>query len=148
MIKDVPDLDHISRFCRKNSVTEDGRITGQAFKLRPEDKGGYSVNWLEYLELPDRESEVNKVRTIYEEKNLAVKDGAMIAVLNVGETRKYIYEKSPDKRKIQVTNEEPENDPSHSRLIGNLTLEDTKIFDLLAEVADKEKYPAKIPCRP
>ena len=140
----VSDSDHISRFCRRNSVDEDGRITGQAFKLRPLDQEGLSVNWLEYLNLSNRETEIKEVRKIYKKK-LDVTGRSRIAVLNVGETRKYIYDKSPDKRKIQVTNDKPSPDLSHRRITGSLSVDDTIIFNLLAEVADKESYPAQDP---
>lgn len=137
----VPDSDHISRFCRKSSVDEEGRITGQAFKLRKEDKEGLSVNWLEYLNLSSREAEITEVRKIYKEKPLAVKDGSKIAVLNVGETRKYVRKESPDKRKIQVVHKELSPKTSHSRIIGNLQLDDLIIFELLANTV-KDDYPS------
>jgi len=141
----VPDSDHISRFCRKGEVSEDGRITGQAFKLRPRDmldKNGLSVNWLESLELGNRGEEINKVRMIHEEKGLPINDKTRIAVLNVGETRKYVRKESPDNREIQVERKETLSDPSHSRIIGDLKQDDAIIFELLANTV-KEDYPSQ-----
>ena len=53
----VPDTDHISRYCGGAQILPDGRISGTAFRLR-ELEEYLSVNWLEYLGLGDRDSEI------------------------------------------------------------------------------------------
>ncbi|GJL78823.1 MAG: hypothetical protein NPINA01_18120 [Nitrospinaceae bacterium] len=147
----VPDSDHISRFCRKRGIGETGRITGVAFYLRENHDfvhGQYrlSVNWLEYLKLRNRDDEVNKIREVYKGKfpSSFFRGEPKIAVINVGKMRKKVLRDTPDSRKIVVEHKPTTKDPSHSRVSGNLKLDDRLIFNFLADCIEQE-YPANIP---
>ena len=64
----LPDADHVARYCPKKKITEDGRITGAAFQLRESDKGSLSTNWLERLKLSSRTEEKNALSELYKSK--------------------------------------------------------------------------------
>lgn len=68
---------------------------------------------------------------------------AKIAVLNVGKIIDYVRTKSPDARKLRVSHEPEEMDPSHSGVYG-YGYDDQIIADLIAEVV-QEIYPAREP---
>ena len=79
---DVPDTDHVSRYCRPGLV-DDGKILPEAFRFR-RGEGQLSVNWLEHLGAPDLESAVGVVRETFRLKGYVVKRNGVFAVLNVG----------------------------------------------------------------
>lgn len=137
----LPVHDHISRYCSVTRCTEDGQITGRAFQFRQKD-GFLSVNWLENLQMNNRQDEIDEIRRILCLKlTLGVK--AKIAVLNVEEIIDYVRENSPDARKLSVLHEPEETDPSHSGIYG-YDYDDQLIADLLAEIV-RECYPARDP---
>ncbi len=61
----IPIQHHVARFCRPMQVHE-GQIQATAFMLRAGEES-LSVNWLEFLNCSNRESEITKIRTIYSE---------------------------------------------------------------------------------
>lgn len=137
----LPDHDHISRYCSVTHCTEDGQVTGRAFQLRQTDKY-LSVNWLEFLQLCNRKNEIGAVRKVLGSKlNLNAK--AQIAVLNAGKIIDYVRTKSQDARKLRVSHEPEETDPSHSGIYG-YGYDDQLIADLIAEMVH-ENYPAREP---
>lgn len=79
----VPDSDHISRYCGGSHV-EDDEVSGVAFMLR-DNEDSLSVNWLEFLQLPDRQGEVREVCRVLRDKGRSLGPTSVIAVLNVGE---------------------------------------------------------------
>lgn len=95
----IPDTDHIARYCKPTHVS-DGKIQATAFMLR-EGEGSLSVNWLEFLNCTNRESEIKEIRNVYSKK-LKVGVNAKIAVLNVGETREKVIKESQDRRELKV----------------------------------------------
>ena len=133
----IPDQDHISRYCSAMHCTENGQVTGTAFQLRQIEEC-LSVNWLEFFHLADRQEEIREVRKV-----LRLKHGAKakIAVLNVGETIKYVRTQSPDARNLSMLHEPEEDDPSHSGIYG-FQYDDHLIADLIAEMV-QETYPAR-----
>ncbi len=142
--KPVPDNDHVSRYVGGSKITR-GRITGAAFELRP-GEDALSVNWLEYLELHDRNAEIQELRKVFLEKGRTLQPTAKFAVLNVGETRGYIRQESDDNREILFLHdpEEP-TDPSHSGIY-NIPRDDLVIGNMIAElIKNDEIYPAREP---
>ncbi len=133
----IPDQDHISRYCSAMHCTENGQVTGTAFQLRQIEEC-LSVNWLEFFHLADRQEEIREVRKVLRLK-LGAK--AKIAVLNVGETIKYVRTQSPDARNLSMLHEPEEDDPSHSGIYG-FQYDDHLIADLIAEMV-QETYPAR-----
>jgi hypothetical protein len=119
---------------------EDGVISATAFMLRPGEEY-LSLNWLEYLQLLDRMSEIRTVREIYSKK-LTITANARIAVLNVGVTRTQVELGSPDARIVQMLHEPIEpDDPSHSGIY-NMRYDDELIAELIAESV-QESYAAR-----
>ena len=111
----IPPNHHVARYCYGKGI-DDGQIIGAAFLPRPT-HAYLSVNWLEYLECPDRPSEINEVRKRYATRfNLNKKD--KIALLNVGATCLKVAEKSEDHRCLNATHEPEPTDDSHSGLWG------------------------------
>jgi len=136
----VPDSDHISRYCGFDTLAPGGRITGTAFRLREKsDEKSLSVNWLELLGLEDRESAIEEIRRVFDQKFTLGKQ-AKFAVLNVGEMREHVLNGSPDGRVLSVLHEPKNYDPSHSEIHG-LNFEDDLISVLIADKV-KEDYPA------
>ncbi len=133
----IPDQDHISRYCSAMHCTENGQVTGTAFQFRQIEEC-LSVNWLEFFHLADRQEEIREVRKVLRLK-LGAK--AKIAVLNVGETIKYVRTQSPDARNLSMLHEPEEDDPSHSGIYG-FQYDDHLIADLIAEMV-QETYPAR-----
>jgi len=137
----LPDHDHISRYCSVTQCTEGEQVTGRAFQLRQIDNY-LSANWLEFLQLYNRKNEIEEIRKVLSSK-LSLGAKAKIAVLNVGKIIDYVCTKSPDARKLRVSHEPEENDPSHSGVYG-YGYDDQLIADLIAE-AVQEIYPAREP---
>ncbi len=135
----IPDQNHIARFCRPTQAPE-GQIQATAFMLRANEEG-LSVNWLEFLNCSNRESEIVKMRTIYAE-NFTVGARAKIAILNVGEVRKKVLTESPDGRNLEVLHDPEEPvDPSHSGIY-KLKQDDELIAELILETVC-ESYSAR-----
>ena len=137
----IPGEDHISRYCSRMHLTEDGEVTGTAFMLRPNDEY-LSVNWREFLNLPEREDQIRQVRRLLS-LTLKLRKTARIAVLNVGEIIDYVRAQTPDSRILSVLHDPEEADPSHSGVYG-YGLEDPLIADLIKELI-LETYPAREP---
>ena len=107
----VPAQDHVSRLARPSDCTDGGRVTASAFELRVDRNEKYlSVNWLEFLNLPTREAEINEIRSVLGEK-LKLGKAARIAVLRV---RTITQE---GLRVIHEPSEQPP-DPSHTGIYG------------------------------
>lgn len=140
----IPDPDHIARLCHNKHVS-DGQIQATAFMLRP-DEPYLSVNWLEFLNCSNRDSEINEIRNVYSLKFNRIGAKAKIAVLNVGEVREKILTESPDRRKIEILHdpdpiEDGPPDPSHSGIY-NLKQDDELIAEMILEIVH-EAYPAR-----
>lgn len=135
----IPDENHIARFCQPKHVFE-GQIQATAFMLRTGDEISLSVNWLEFLNCSNRESEIAEIRTIYSKK-LSIGARAKIAILNVGEVRKKVLEETPDSRNLEVLHDPLNNDPSHSGIY-NLKQDDELIAELILETV-RESYSAR-----
>lgn len=95
MAKDrIPDSDHLMRFVPYGQQVrdpDDGRfkgITGAAFTLRPSDKGGLSLTWVEHYgakELATYSIAASKFRDTRQSKKLGAK--AYFAIGNAGKSR-------------------------------------------------------------
>lgn len=136
----VSDTEHISRYCGGAQIHEDGRISGIAFRLR-ESEDYLSVNWLEYLGLADRHSQIEEMRRVLGAK-LKLGSQARLAVLNAGRLHEHVASASPDRRMLDILHEPEPVDPSHAGIFG-LRPDDTLIAELIAEVV-QETYPAKV----
>jgi hypothetical protein len=122
-------------------TVDDGIIQASAFILR-EDEPGLSVNWLEFLECPDRVTEIVEMQRVYARK-LTVGRSAKIAILNVGEIRDLVRTETQDNRNIEVLHDPDElhDDPSHSEVV-NMRPDNEFIAELICEVI-RETHPAR-----
>ena len=131
----IPDEDHIARYCPFNKLSDDRKPQATAFMLRPPrpdrpDDKSLSVNWLEFLNCPNRDSEITEIRSIYSSTFRRVGSKAKIAVLNVGEVCTKVLKESPDNRNLEVLHDPQENDQSHSGIY-NLRQNDEAIAELI-----------------
>jgi len=142
----IPDQDHIARYCSFRRLSDDGQPEPTAFMLKPArpaepPEESLSVNWLEYLECPDRTSKIAEIRRIYRE-TFDVGAQAKIAILNVGEVCDKVRTESPDRRILQVLHDPiVTKDPSHSGIY-NLRQNDRVIAELIVETV-LESYSAR-----
>jgi hypothetical protein len=134
----IPEQDHIARFCRPMQI-EDGKIQATAFMLRASEES-LSVNWLEFLGCPNRESELDELQNIYP-KYLDVGRSAKIAVLNVGEVHEKVLTESPDGRNLEFLHDPIAIDPSHSGIYG-FRQDDELIAELILQTVS-HTYPAR-----
>ena len=141
----IPDQHHIARYCKPMTI-EDGQIQASAFMLR-KDEESLSVNWLEFFNCPNRESEVVELRNVYASKFDRVGSSAKIAILNVGEVCEKVLIESPDGRNLEVRHDPQTikgvDDPSHGGIY-NLKQDDDLIViaELILETV-QETYPAR-----
>lgn len=140
----IPDDDHVSRYVPFTKLTADGRVTGAAFQLRP-DEDALSVNWLEYFELEDWEAEIQEVRKVFTEKGRLLQAKAKFAILAVGTTKEYIQQESDDDRVLSILHDPLPDDNSHTGIF-NLPKDNPAIGDMIAELIKKEAiHPARDP---
>jgi len=138
----IPDTDHVARYCRKETLNDEGFPDGTAFRLRPGKDRYVSVNWLEHFGTTDKNAQLASIRA-----DMQIKPGAQakLAVLNVRETRDYVKNKDLEHLSLCFLHEPEPDDLSHSG-IHNLPLNDKDrqeiLADLIAECA-RECYPAK-----
>lgn len=142
----IPDQDHIARYCPFTKLSPEGKVLATAFMLRaplPDrpDEVSLSVNWLEFLNCPNRDSEINEIRGVYSSTFERVGSQAKIAVLNVGEVRSKVLKESPDNRNLEVLHDPQENDSSHSGIY-NLKQNDELIAELISKTV-RQSYPAR-----
>jgi hypothetical protein len=134
----IPDEDHVARYCGPKHIA-DGKVDASAFRLRPNEEY-VSVNWLEFLNCLDRESELTELRRIYSAKPLKLSNKGRMAILNVGKVCEKVCRESPDKRNLDVLHNPGPNDPSHSGIY-NLRQDDVWIAELIRQ-AIQETHPA------
>ncbi len=96
----IPPDHHISRYCGGASLLKNGEVTGTSFLLRPTDEY-LSVNWLDSLELDDRDGEIEEVKRVLGTK-MNLGSTAKIAVLNVGDTQDHVRQKSQYNRYLKI----------------------------------------------
>lgn len=135
---EILDEDHIARYCSPKHV-DNGEIQASAFHLG-EGKDNLSVNWLEFLNCPNRNCEIIELQKIYKSK-LTVKNSGRIIVLNVGDVRKRVKDETKDNRILRVIHKPESNDQSHSEVC-NMKEDNELIAEIILGVV-KDVYPAR-----
>ena len=146
---EIPDANHVSRYCRYKTLTEEGLPGPQSFSPRQIDSY-LSVNWIEYLRCDTREESVDQIRRVYRDK-FKVKSSERISIVNVGEMKRKVYNGTIDHRNLRVRHE-PENyvskssgklsvDESHSGVY-NFKFDEDFISILISQAVKREDvYP-------
>ena len=143
----IPDGHHVARFCSAGQMSEGGKVSGVAFRLRrnvPADDY-FSVNWLEHLHPDNRQAQIVALREAVRRQGVTIRANSTgrFAVLNVDRSTRAVKEKSEDHRELRFLHEPLEVSPSHSAIFG-YGLEDDLIADLIAETVT-ETHPAGTP---
>lgn len=126
----LPPTHHVARFCPKKHIAPDGRVTGEAFRLRDEE-AGLSVNWLERIHDASNTEAINQLKLIFREK-FTVKRSDWFAKLCVGRSVDYVLEKTREKTLMQFRHMPESDDASHSEIY-DLRSCDRVVSHLLAE---------------
>ena len=112
---ELPDADHVSRYCKPAAVGQDGLPIAAAFELRP-GEDHLSVNWLEYFGAPNHEAAVDRVRNAFQAKGYRLSRNGRFAALNVGAVKAAVSETVDGPARIEHL---PVNDDeSHSGILG------------------------------
>lgn len=135
----IAESEHVARFCSPKTVS-DGVVQPAAFMLR-HDEEELSVNWLEFLQLPDRSDQIQQLKAIFSTKGFGIGANARFAVLNVGRIVETVRRDSEDFRELTVTHQPEINDESHAEIVG-LRENDEAIAELVAQLVE-ESYPAR-----
>lgn len=137
----IPDLDHISRYCRPTDF-DGGELQATAFLLkRAKQETSLSVNWLEQLSTLSRIDQIEKLRQVFARK-FQVAATAKFAVLNAGSLRNTVKEGSG--LDLTVLHEPTADDVSHAEING-IVEQDELVAELLLQTVIPPIYPAKEP---
>lgn len=88
---DIPDSDHVVHYLGLTKV-QGGVIDGSAL-VDTQNRGGLSVNWLEYFGNIQKQEQVNAVRQVIQ---LDLRPLGKLAELNAGQTKSHIAGARPD----------------------------------------------------
>ena len=130
----LPRKDHVVRYCKFETLDEEGVPTGDAFRLRIGKEDYVSTNWLERLDPNDRNAALAQVRAVLASKmKLGAK--ACLAVLSIATTMDHVFKSTSDGRLLRFLHEplkNPLSDPSHAGIY-DTEPEGGLIGDLIAE---------------
>ncbi len=131
----LPDQDHVARYCKPSAMGSGGLPKIAAFELR-ERESSLSVNWLEYFG-PDRDLAIQEIRQVIQ---ISLRPNGRFAVLGVAAAKEAIIAagNSPD-----VFSDPQPGDPSHAS-IGGYTSDDFDVaVELKALITHHDVYPAR-----
>lgn len=136
----IPPNDNITRWCGGSHIDpESGSIGPGAFMLKAKDTDRLlSVNWLEYFQLPNRESQIDEVRKVLSKKMTKIGANSRLAILNVEQAIARVQDAVGADAPIEVLHapdalEGQWDDPSHSGIYG-LGIDDDVSAVALTEV--------------
>lgn len=136
---EIPDEDHVARYCKPKSVSRYGLPTALAFRLRPGETY-LSLNWLEYFTEPSHESAIERVQESFHRKKYRLKRNGRFAVLNVGAAKEAV--KRVVGRRGEVEQTGSDHDPSHVGLFGYTEDNISVALHLSKLVRRDQVYPA------
>jgi len=116
----IPDKDDIARYCKASYIQQDGCVSGDAFKLRPNEEF-LSVSWLNYWCKDSFEENIAATRNALQ-RNLSISRRAKLAVANVGRMREDVQQASSGDS-VRVLHDPDSTDPSHSGIYGTDSIE-------------------------
>ena len=125
----ILDEHECSRLAKKGTQNEDGRVDGEAFRLR-EREPFLSVNCIDFHDGETREARIGDLRAVViRELNIRTQ---ILALFEVGNTVEYVRERSDDRRELMIDHQWEEGNHSHCGVHGFVYGEDI-IADLMAE---------------
>ena len=137
----VQDHHECSRLAKKGAQHEDGRIDGEAFRLK-EGEPYLSVNCVDFHDADSREQRIADLRQVII-KNFNIRT-QLLALFEAGSTFEYVRENSLDSRVLTIEHHWEEENPSHCGVHEFVFGEDI-IADLLAETVEPENViPVKV----
>lgn len=91
--KELPDTDHVARYASFMRIAPSRQaVEPHAFRLRAEDGGCCSVNWMERTEAETEEGQVARIIEIRNARGLTTSQRAGFAKLAIGEVRAKLVE--------------------------------------------------------
>jgi hypothetical protein len=128
----IPNTNHIIRFCPKYTLDENGNPTGDAFKLR-KDEEYISVDWYEFFLTKNEKLEELEIFTLIkdtlEKRNYKPSKNGVFSFHNVDKVKRKNY------KNIHFEVKNTENNSSHSGIFPNpIRLYES---ELIAETVDK-----------
>lgn len=127
----------IVRYCRYETLDEDGYPTSSSFSLRPTESY-LSVNCLQLTDRDETQHQLDQVR-IDLQIDLALGAQASLATLIVETVVHNVLENTPDSRELSVLHEPP---PDSHCGVYNMREDDIDVEDLIAECI-LAVYPAR-----
>ena len=135
----LPDADHVSRYCRPRML-ENGRPKPGAFHLRPGEEH-LSVHWLEFFGAPSQTLAVEQAGVTMRTAGFSLAGSGRFAVLEVGRTKRLVRENL--KVDLSVEHIPFSDDPAHAGIRG-YSHADRAVAAYLADlVTDDDIYPAR-----
>jgi hypothetical protein len=116
---ELDDLDHVFRHLKMTWVQDDF-VDPDAFRRRPEDVNGISVDWVEYFGQATPRDAVTHVRAAHLAKGRRVGGQSKYGLLNVGKTKAGLLGHCA----LSFFNPQDPNDPSHSFIDGTAVDDD------------------------
>ncbi|RMH45327.1 MAG: hypothetical protein D6694_04870 [Gammaproteobacteria bacterium] len=141
----IPDSDDIARHCKGSWIQEDGRVSSNAFKLRP-NESYLSVSWLDFWGKESSEENLEETRKAFKRKGFELRKSARFAVAQVGVMCDAVATESQGKT-IEVLHEpDVPHDESHSGIYNTASieaLEEAVVAEIIAAVITPDQiFPA------
>ena len=139
--ENVPDEDHVSRYCGAGKLGTDNLPMPAAFYPR-KGESYLSVNWLEILDPEDRGAAIRQVRECLLNNGFGIGRGAKFVSLEVGAIKANLGALSNGNS--EVTHQSCEDNPSHSGIFGIPQAAETLAAAALSVlVSPRDVFPAR-----
>ena len=135
----LPDSDHVARYCRPRDMDPGGWPLPEAFLVR-EGEDYLSVNWLEYFQEPDLSTAVQHVRETFRTKGFRLGRRGAFAIIVVSDAKKAIREQSGNLLRFEYA--PSRDDASHAAIYGYAARDYVVAAELAALVGPPDVYPA------
>ena len=108
--QDIPEKDHIARYCSPAQIKSNGEIYKSGFALRSGETY-LSVNWLEHFANEgDMQDKISSVCKDLRKGTLSIKEKGRFAVINVGRAKRKIHD-------IFIKHIPNSKNPSHAGIV-------------------------------
>ncbi|MCE2540565.1 MAG: hypothetical protein J4G16_09285 [Acidobacteria bacterium] len=138
---ELPDADHVSRYCKPTAVGQDGLPMTAAFELRP-GEDHLSVNWLEYFGAQVPEAAIERVRNAFQAKGYRLGRNGRFAALTVGAVKTAVSETVDGP--VRIEHLPVDADDSHSGIFGYTTDDLAVAVSIKALVSHESVFPAVV----